>query len=178
MRLGWTTEAATVLHHAAGPIGLIGPVSGMLDDEVLTQPLLDLQQTLRAQPRDRLSLAFALFLELVASLAKPATTALHPSDDHLRVKVNQRRARPDRILGLGPLATRTLRLEGADAERPQRFAAPLHRPQRLGQLITPSLPIAPILITIDPIGLSQDLARELAVIAIGMTRPTPPTGTR
>src|SRR5256885_4841557 len=64
-------------------IGLVGLA---LDPQVLLQSMLALKQPLRARARNRISREAAMLIKLMARLAQPPLTPLHPSDDRLGVK--------------------------------------------------------------------------------------------
>lgn len=107
-----------------------------------------------------------MLLELVACLAHPPLTPVHPGDDHLGIKheLHTLRFRVShvhlRVFSVYTLA-RELLLGFA-----QRSASALVGSQVLGQLIAALLPIELVLGSVDLVRLLQDLAGELLVVEV------------
>jgi hypothetical protein len=112
-------EAASVLHHPARSVGLIGGVGLAFDEQLLLEAALGLTHALRARARDRLGLRLTFLIQAALGLAQPAAATLR----------------------------------GAKLRR---------------QLIAAGLAELLILERIDALGLFEDLARELLVVAVGV----------
>ncbi len=107
-----------------------------------------------------------MLIELVARLAHPPLTPVHPGDDHLGIKYELHTLRLRvRHLHLRVLYACTLPRELLLGFA-QRSASALVGSQVLGQLIAARLAIELILASVDLARLLQDLAGELLVVEV------------
>jgi hypothetical protein len=149
---------------------LISIVRFALDPQIFLHATLALKQALRARAWDRIGRQAAMLIELVARLAYPPLTPVHPGDDHLGIEheLHTLRFRVShlhlRVFSSRTLA-RELRLGFA-----QRSRSSLTGPQMLRQLIATRLAIELILGSVDLAGLLQDLAGELLVVEVAVMR--------
>ena len=104
-----------------------------------------------------------MLIELVARLAHPSLTALHPSEDRLGIEHELHALLVSVSLHLRVLLPCTLARELL-LGFPQRSTSPLTRPQMLRQLIAARLPVELVLGSVNFARLLQDLAGELLIV--------------
>jgi hypothetical protein len=139
---------------------------GVLEDQLLLQAPARLKETIGPVVGDRASLALALGVQRTTAPAHPRPAAPRARDEPPRIEVDG-----DLIAGvlgrLGGLPALALQGLLGLARRP---APPLARAQVPGQLVAALAPARLVLAAVGLRRLGQDLAGDLAEVAVGVDR--------